>query len=242
MSSIKSNTDEDSTRLSKDNVLLRCGECLHFEGSPHPGIGQACSLIGVKRYATAPSCYTPNVHVFRKTSKETLSLLASIVSGFTPQQSLVLMGLLKEQTRLKKKLGVSFLERVFFCVGEDYLENYVGGLALGMDPLGNLLIVGTEFLNDQRNPIVASMGASSILTYDAFIKKRDQLLSRGLIYQPRKRNREQLPDCLKDYEPPTIETPQDFLESVSSKKRARTKAEVLEIRGTMTYTEDRSDD
>jgi len=231
MSTLKDNTQE-SGRVTKDNVILRCAECMHFEGSPHPSIGQACSLIGVKRYATAPNCYTPNVHVFRKTSPQTLNVLASVVSSFSPQQSLVLMGLLREQASMKRKFNISFLEKVFFLIGEDFLENYFAGFALGSDPDGNILIVGSQYFKDQKNSIVASLSRKSVLNWEEFRKVRDMLSARGKLYMPRRKIEVELPPNLDDYEPPTLETTEELLEKQANKstKRRVKKAEVLEIR------------
>lgn len=230
MSILKDDTQE-SGRVSRDNVVLRCAECMHFEGSPHPSVGQACNLIGVKRYATAPNCYTPNVHVFRKTSPQTLSLLSSVVASFSPQQSLVLMGLLKEQASMKKKFNLSFLERVFFCVGEDFMENYFGGFALGSDPDGRILIVGHQYFKDQKSSIVASLSRGSVFNWEEFQKLKTKMTDQGKLYQPRRRTVE-LPPGLEGYEPPTIETAQDLLESQSNKssKKPSKKKSTLEIR------------
>lgn len=229
MSILKDNTQE-SGRVSRDNVVLRCAECMHFEGSPHPSVGQACSLVGVKRYATAPNCYTPNVHLFRKTAPQTLQVLSSIVSGFTPQQSLVLMGLLREQASMRKKFNLCFLEKVYFCVGEDFLENYFAGFALGADPDNRVLIVGHQFFKDQKSSVVASLSRGSIFNWGEFEKLKVKMTDQGKLYQPRRRPTKDLPLGLDGYEPPTIETAQELLESQSNKTKKRTSKKTLEIR------------
>jgi len=227
MSLLKQNTLETG-KAASENVVLKCGDCLHFTGSPHPSIGQACSLIGVKKFATAPNCYTANVHVFRKVSPQTLTLLSSIISSFSPSQSKVLMGLLKQQASLQTRYNISFLERVFFKIGDDYLDNYFAGFALGLGPQKEILIVGSDFMKNSQTSVVASLMRESVLTLSEFKKERQQLIDSGRLYAPRGKGKVDIPEVLDDYEPPTIETSVDLLEKRAQPKVKR--SSVLQIR------------
>ena len=228
MSNLKQNTLETG-KVASENIVLKCGDCLHFQGSPHPGIGQACELRGVRKFATAPNCFTANVHVFRKTSPHALSLLSSVVGSFSAGQAKVLMGLLKQQSALQRQ-GLSFLQKVYFSVGNDFLENYYAGFVLGVGPRKELLIVGSQFHSNQKSSVVASLSKESVLDLQSFKKKRGELEAKGRLYENR-RPHNPLPKDLLDYEPPTLETSEALLESqANSSPRKKRKASVLEIR------------
>jgi hypothetical protein len=229
MANLKQNTVETG-RIASENIVLKCGDCMHFQNSPHPGIGQACELRGVKKFATAPNCYTANVHVFRKTSPQTLTLLSSIVSSFSPSQTKVLMGLLKQQAALQRH-NLTFMQKVYFCVGNDFLENYFAGFVLSTGPKKEILIVGSQFHSNQKNSVVAALFRDSIFTKEEFVKHKSRLESQGLLYETRK-PKSKLPENLGEYEPPTLETPQALLESkaTSNPKKKKKTVTMLEIR------------
>lgn len=195
---------------SKQNQLtLRCGDCLHHKGSPHPAFGKPCSELGVKGYATAPTCYSPDVSIFRKSGPTVFAQLASILSTFTPQQCRILMGLLRSAGSLEK-YGHSFLDRVYFRSGEDYLDNYYSGFILGVGYGGTLSLVGSSFFTAVRSPIIAHMLPESVFSAEIFQKRKKKLVKEGKLYAPRKAHKNVIEGV--DYEPPTLETPQEHLE------------------------------
>lgn len=205
--------DADAHAARQNQLTLRCGDCLHFNGTAHPSYGQPCSKIGVKTYATAPSCYSPNVQVFRKTGPDTFATLASILSTFSPQQSRILMGLLKSAGSLEK-FGYTFLEKVYFRAGEDFLDNYYYGHVLGVGLNGTLAVVGASFFTSPKNPLVAYLLPESVFGYELFKKKRARLTRTGMLYAPRKPQKNVITD---DYEPPTMETAPEVLEKLALK-------------------------
>lgn len=230
-----SNSDKkdttDGVAASRSNISLRCGDCMHHKGTPHPAIGQRCNDRGVKPYAAAPNCYTANVTVFRKVAPETFGILASIVSHFSPQQSRILMGLLKSAGSLEKH-GLNFLEKVYFRLGEDYLDSYYSGYVLGSGLNNSLMIVGSSFLTAVKHPIIAHLEATSVMSTSGFAKKKKALLNQGKLYVPRKPHRNDV--TAAGYVPPTIETSREVLEAMASKgiKKKRTQADrtgVMEV-------------
>ena len=230
-----SNSDKkdttDNVAASRSNISLRCGDCLHHKGStPHPAIGQRCADRGVKTYAAAPSCYTANVNVFRKIAPETLTVLGSIISHFSPQQSRILMGLLKGAGSLEKH-NLSFLEKVFFKLGEDYLDSYYSGFVLGCGVNQNLMLVGSTFFTGVRNPVIAHLDVDSILTAKAFAKKKKQLLAAGKLYVPRKPHRNDV--TADNYTPPSIETCKAELEALANKGKKKRRSSNEEARGVL---------
>lgn len=227
-----SNSDKkdttDNANATRSNITLRCGDCLHHKGTPHPSIGQPCNDRGVKTYAAAPNCYTANVQVFRKVAPETFGLLASILSHFSPQQSRVFMGLLKSAGSLEKH-GFTFLERVYFRLGEDYLDTYYSGFVLGAGIQHNLMIVGSSFFTGIKHPVIAHLDAASVFNKKAFTKKQAQLTKAGKLYVPRKPQRNTI---TIDYTPPSIESSKEMLEAMAQKgggKKKRPTNGVMEV-------------
>lgn len=200
---------------SESRSSMKCGDCLHFQGSTHPAIGQLCESRGVKKYATAPNCFTANVHVFRRTSPAAFQQLAAVVSSFTASQSRVLMGLLSQQAQLERA-GFFLLERVYFRIGTDYLDNYYAAYVLGVSPEKQILLVGSDYLKNQKGATVAQLLKESLMSAKDFAKKKATLIERGLIYEPRRPHKNEIEDST-EYEPPTLETPQALLEKNANK-------------------------
>jgi hypothetical protein len=227
---MSSQTKKDITlspeAAAKDNTKLKCGDCLHFKGTSHPMYGEVCSNRGVKTFATAPNCYTPNVVVFRKAGPDTLRVLSGIISGFTPSQSRVLMGLLKGAGALEKR-GLSFMQKVYHCFGEDYLDNYVSGYVLGLGLEDTILVVGQDYLRNSSTMVVSHLMRSSLITQDEFKSKRKSLIESGKVYQPRRPHKNIKID--EKYEPPTLETSVDELEKAASRGEKKKKTRTLTV-------------
>lgn len=217
--------DSETEKLSRLNQLtLRCGDCLHFKGSPHPAYGAPCHSLGIKPYAAAPSCYTPNVMLFRTAGADTFAVLAALLARMSPQQSRILMGLLKSVGSLDK-YGYTFLEKVYFKVGDDYLDNYFSGRILGVGLNGTIAVVGENYFHTAKSPLVAYVFPDSLLSSEKFKKRKTQLEKQGLVYAPRKPHRNKVEG---DYEPPTMETSPELLEKMASKTFGKkTKPRVL---------------
>lgn len=199
--------------VSRHNLLtLRCGDCSHHKGSPHPAFGKPCNALGVKVYAAAPACFAPNVGVFRKAGPTIFAQLTSILATFSPQQSRVLMGLLRSAGSLEK-YGYSFLDKVYFRSGDDYLDNYFSGYILGVGYQGTLAVVGGSFFTSIRNPVVAYLLPESFVRPEVFAKRKKRLIKEGKLYAPRKPHKNVIKDG--DYEPPTMETSPEALEQAA---------------------------
>ena len=90
MKSLKKDVNlEEGTGLARENVTLRCGDCLHYQGTYHPAMDKPCVQLGVRTSAIAPSCYTPNVALFRKIPGVNFKTLALTLTSFKPQQARV---------------------------------------------------------------------------------------------------------------------------------------------------------
>ena len=214
MKSLKRDIDlETGEGTARSNVVLRCGDCLHYKGSPHPAMDKSCVHLGVRTTAIAPSCFTPNVSVLRKVSGMEFKTLAALLVGFKPQQARVLMGLLKGAGSLQST-GFHFLQKVYFRTGDDFLENYYSGYVLGVGPNKTLMIVGERYLSGSTSVPVAQLMKSSVLSWEAFKVKRDKLIAQGKFLEPKKLKRYASPD----YEAPTLDSPPKEEEKGKRKK------------------------
>ena len=234
MTQLKPDLTTAASKIAGDNTVLRCGECLHFKGSSHPSIGQICQTRGVKPYALAPNCYTPDVHQLKSISTESFQAMSAFVSVCKPSQSKILMGMFKTQAQLAK-FNLAFMEKVFFAIGTGgFLSDYYAGFVLGSGPQQRILIVGTQYFSNARSPVIAQLERRSVLTRPEFLKVANRLRSRGRLNHPKARQEIYVPPNVADYNPPTIESSQDLLDSMSSQEPKKRKkaptSSVLEIR------------
>lgn len=210
----------ENNTAKESSVKLRCGDCLHFKGVAHPSMGQSCVNLGVGKGAVAPSCFMPNVGVFRDEAAATLSNLFLCVAGFSAQKQRILMGLLRNAATLSRT-GFNFCETVYFstCLTQKAtLSDFYRGFVLGRGPGQTLQVVGLSFLNGKNAPCIAFLEKDSLLTRAKFDKERHRLIGLGSL--------EALPPRViramsrDDYEPPTLDTAKEFLErnAISSKK------------------------
>lgn len=172
---------------SKFNSNLQCGDCFHYKGSRHPNFDKPCSQLGVGTKSEAPSCYTPDATAFKTLSTDAFSMLAAFVSAMTPRQARVLMGVLKYAGSLEKH-NMTFLQEVYFCTGheqEAYLDDYFKGFVLGVGKTGEFIVVGTDYLQASKNSTLAYLSAASVLTEEAFVKRRKKLVAAGKLGKPK---------------------------------------------------------
>lgn len=192
---------------------------MHFKGSAHPAIGIPCNTNGVRPFATAPNCYTPDVYQLKSMSTETMVMLSSFVSTCKPAQAKILMGLLKNQAQLKK-YDLAFMQRVYFAIGQgNFLTEYFAGYVMGVAPQEKLLIVGSQYWSNTRNAVVAQLDRRSVIDREAFTKIVSRLKKAGKLAPPRVNPPVFHSDEAEKYEPPTIETAQELLEATAAPKK-----------------------
>lgn len=203
----------ETTTAKASSVKLRCGDCLHYKGTVNPSMGELCFKLGVGKGAVAPSCYCPNVAVFRDESSTTLSVLCAMISTFTPQKQRILMGMLRNAAGLQRT-GFSFMECVYFSTSSKtkvVLSDYYKGFVAAKGPGNTLQIVGINFIHQKSTACVAFLEKESLMTKAAFDKERKRLVAKGLIENLPVRVQKSLAKG-EDYEPPTLDTAEDFLQ------------------------------
>lgn len=143
------------------------------------------------------------------------------------------MGLLKAAGSLEK-YGYTFLEKVYFRVGDDYLDNYFYGHVLGLGVNGTLAIVGATYFANVKSPMTAYLFPDSVYGHAAFVKKRSRLEKHGLLYAPRRPKKNDISD---GYEPPTMETSPELLEKLALVTFGKKKADPRKMHESVTTLE-----
>ena len=82
------------------------------------------------------------------------------------------------------------------------------------------MIVGLSYFTTAKSQVTASVFKSSVMSEEAFIKKRKKLVASGLLYAPRVAKKNVIKDAAT-YEPPTLETSQELLEQLANKERKK---------------------
>ena len=234
---IKQDTSNGARESTASNIKLKCGDCMFLEKDSHPTYGVPCEERGIKSFATAPGCYTPNVKSLASISVETFDVLGQIVSACTPSQSRIIMGLFKTQAQLSK-LGFYLMQPVFFKLGsEDYLDNYLKGFAMGVGPNKEILLLSTPV--QKKNTVYASVCAASLLDEFTFADHRARLVEAGRIYQPKVPHKNLNADD-DSYQVPTIETSEELLNSLAAntgkKKPKSSKETPVKERGSKSHS------
>lgn len=218
----------DTTKSTSKNLkaVFKCGDCFHFKAHAHKTKEQVCSSIGVRSYATAPKCFTPDVTQIVSTSDQ-LAAIANLYHSYTVKQRRILLSFLQAKPN-KFNFGVKVY---FLAVGKDYLSNYLSGYVIGYTSGKEVIVSGDPDKNTRGGAFVATFTEeSSLMTVKEFQAHRELLVDQDLILDPDKPLIKFKPrEILDNYEPPTIEKgPKAWKDSVKSKKR-KTKKEELRI-------------
>ena len=117
----------------------RCGDCLHFKHISK--FEKVCNTLGIKQFAEAPTCFSPNIYVLTKKNPDTLHQLGMLLRDWTPAETRVFMALLRQKIVMDKNYGLQFGQPVMFKIGGgDYLSNYFKGYVIeGMTALRSML-------------------------------------------------------------------------------------------------------
>lgn len=223
---------------SKAAISLKCGDCLHFQKNAK--FEKPCSQLGVKHFAIAPQCYSPNVYQLTKQNPDVLFQIGLLFKDFSAQDARILMAVLKQSTSFEKHYKLKFGQPVFFRVGNsDYLSNYFMGYVIGVSEAGeNQVFVTSDMHTEQRaQPLVGSFLRENLMTVTEFKKKKEALSKAGRMQDPkpvfnmRASKRMAVDDS---YVPPTMDhAPKEWLDKTTykqSKKKVK-----RELDGTLTF-------
>jgi hypothetical protein len=192
---------------------FRCGDCLHLRDHPHSAKDQVCEKEGVKAVAVAPSCFTPNLSLLVGNSDQFVQL-ASLFNSYDAQQKRVLLGILRQ-----KRKGFAIGTKLFFCLGKDFVSNYLAGYVAGYTSSGEIVLIGSPDNKTRGSSFVTYMtNAEGMLTATEWKAKRASLVAENKIFDPSNRIIKKA-SVADDYVPPTIDMHPEMLEEAPPKKR-----------------------
>ena len=208
---------KDATEKSIATTYLRCGECAYFD-KKRPDFDIACDQNGILKKAIAPTCFVPRISNLKKGGVQLLSVLNLIAGNLQPAQLKTLAALFNRESKLRP-VNLSLCQKVFCWVADpNYLSNYYSAYVLGIGTsTDEIILLGT--FNKSQKPLIAHVQRSSILEEKDFLKKRDELLRKGKIYDPKfTRTKFKTKSIAKEnYEPPTIDMTLEELESAADR-------------------------
>ena len=186
---------------------MRCSECLFFKSERKPGKPTPCSKIGVKAYATAPTCFFPDVSQLTKTV-ESFGALMSVFGAYTPKQRRILIALLKTGGRAKGKEH-KFGTKVYIPIRDEgkYLSDWVAAYVLGYTTDGKVVISGSPERRSIGRSFTAYLLPDSVFSASDFAKRRKAMEDQGMINNPRLPTAKRI-SAVDDYEPqiPTMDS------------------------------------
>jgi hypothetical protein len=209
------------------NEAMKCGECLHFKQTPHPSFESVCGIMGVRTFAIAPKCYTPDYTKVIKNTDEFLSLV-TFFNSKSAQQKRIMLGMLRQQPTGKKlKMGTKMYLNVR---GREYIDNYVCGYVVGYTSAGQLVLSGSPDRTTRGRSFFAYLRSDNSLLTDAEWRKRfSELKSKGRITDPKAIGGRDITAVVSqdDYEVPTIDNAPK--EKGPIKKLSKRKTDLVQI-------------
>ncbi len=184
---------------------FKCGECLHFKQTAHPAHDGICSKLGVRSFASAPRCFTPDYTKVIQNTDEFIQVV-NFLGTKTSQQKKILLGMLRAQTSNRRlKMGT----KVFMNVrSRDYISNYMAGYVVGYTSAGQLVITGSPNRKTRGRAFFAYLrDDKTLLTTQEWKKKFLDLRRKGRIDDPKAGLEVSITDSIvkDEYEVPTID-------------------------------------
>lgn len=220
----------------KTSIGFKCGECLHF--SRLAKFEKPCSFLGIKAFATAPTCFSPDVFKLQKTNPDIIYQIGAILKDFSSTEARVLIALLRNIKTQEKFYKLKFGQPVYFCLSNNYLSNYFMGFVVGVANVGEEQVFVSSNLGKQqrKHPMLGSFIRESVLTVSEFSKKKKELIALNRIQDPKKLFTPStlVKETASDYDIPNMETaPQDWLEKLDTAKIK--KKPKRELDGTLSF-------
>jgi hypothetical protein len=203
---IKKSTLGNISSKSLEEVY-KCGECLHHAKHVHPTMKVVCSKNGVRTFAIAPKCFTPDVTQIANNS-DTFVQLAALFSDYTPKQKRIMLALLRQKPITKFRKDMPFGTKVYFHgLGKDYISNYLSGYVMGVTSSGELIITGSPEQNTRGRSYMAYMpDADLLMNVKEWKVKKAELKASGRILDPQSLI---MPKANPEADPVTIDSAPD---------------------------------
>jgi hypothetical protein len=207
--------------IAKSSIGLKCGDCLHWKRNAK--FEKPCANLGVKHFAVAPACYSPDPYILSAQSPDTLYRLGLLLTNFSAKEARVFMAILKQSGTLEKHYKLKFGQPVFFRIGNDFLSNYFRGFVLGIAEEGDAQVYVTSDLEkkQRKQPVIATLLRASVYTLSEWKKKKQQLLDDNRKQDPKPLFAVQKVKTKMDelYVPQSLDTaPADWFNKVETKR------------------------
>lgn len=169
------------TKISTDETF-KCGSCLHFNVTAHTSKESPCSALGVRRFAIAPRCFTPDYTKVISNTDEFVQLAAFFASK-TPEQKKILLGILRATPKGNKlRMGT----RMFLNLrGREFVSNYVCCYVVGYTSGGQIVLTGSPDRKVRGKSFFAYLrDDSSLITPKQWAQRYAALRAKGRIQDP----------------------------------------------------------
>ena len=221
---------KDGTKIqSKVNLTeaFKCGDCLHFKQTPHRSNKEVCSKEGVRSFAIAPTCYTPD-YTKVITNTDEFVAISTFFSSRTPQQKKILMGMLRQQPVGKRlRMGT----RMYLNLrNREYISNYVCAYVVGYTSGGDIVLSGSPDAKSRGRSFFAYLRSdTSLLSAKEWKVKYDALRLKGRLQDPTAKGVKDITDTVKEnaYEVPTIDSAPKTKQAPRINKRTSSLVEIL---------------
>lgn len=220
----KKDTVENKKAKKSNAESYRCGDCLHYQRHAHSAKGSVCEKEGIRAFAIAPKCFTPDVSVLQGNTDAFLQL-SMLVNSYTPKQRRIMLAVIRDASKVKKH-GYTIGTKVYFKVTHgDYLNNYFIGYVMGRTSAGEIMITGTPDRKTRGNSFMFYVNdKTALLSHADWKAKEHELREAGLINDPvEKRNRIKKTDE-EEYQPPTIDSVPESWYTKTDRKEKKTKS------------------
>jgi len=185
---------------------FKCGECLHFKQTCHSTHDDVCSKLGVRHFALAPPCFTPD-YTRVITNIDEFTMLAALFGTKTSQQKRILLAMLRQQPHGKKlPMGTCMYLN---SRGREYIGNYLVGYVVGYTSAGQIVLAGSPDRNTRGRTFFAYLKSDdSLLTRTEWRQRFLDLRKMGRIIDPKDTYIRDITASVKEdnYEVPTIDS------------------------------------
>ncbi len=165
----------------KLTVGVRCGDCLHFKVGPKY-YEELCSELGYGPQHKPCPAFTPNHYKLVRLEPDILRVLNKVTSEMSPSQSRLLAFMFKNIGRLKAA-ELQFGQRVYFCLGEDYLSHYFRGYVIGLSHDKQNILISSK-LKEAKTATTLSLMFDSVLDEKQFLIKKRELEKKQRLVLP----------------------------------------------------------
>lgn len=221
----KTDTSVNKKAKKTNQEVYRCGDCLHFQRHAHSGKDDLCVNQGVRQFAVAPKCFTPDVSILQGNT-DTFLQLTMLLNAYTPKQRRIMLAVVRDAARVKRA-GYTIGTEVFFRLSPgEYLNNYYSAFVMGRTSSGELMLNGSPDMKTRGDSFMMYMRPeeeNDLRTRSAWKKHEQMLRDKGLINDPvHRRNRIKKTDE-DDYQPPSIDSVPESWYSKTDREEKRAK-------------------